>query len=123
MNLKQVMHGEFLSANYLRFNNETGEFFPSKVFKYKTYDDAQLYERRTSPQQGNLSSKFSLSIKTTADLPFKAKDKIITLVDNRVYEITGVQKLQNTPLIITNLMFPSAKGNVPTLIHLNKDDV
>jgi len=38
-------------------------------------------------------------------------------------EVTGVQKLYDVPTSIVNLLLPKTKGNVPTIIHLNKDDV
>lgn len=123
MQFHQLAHGEFLTAEYYRFNPKTKEYFPSKQFNYKTYDDAQLYERRTSLQGGNLSSKFSVSIKTTVNLPFKTKDKIRTINDGREYYITGVQYLQNTPLTILNVLSSKIKGTVPIILHLNKDDV
>jgi hypothetical protein len=63
-----------------------------------------------------------LSIKSSAPLNFKVKDKIKLLYDGRTYEVTGVQQLQNVnPLM--SLILPSAKGQFPKLIHLNKDDI
>lgn len=123
MNIKQIMHGEFFLADYKQYDQNTKEFYSPKKFRYKTYDDSQYFERRYQITAGSLSSKHSLSIKTTSSLPFKNGDKITTDADGRSYEITGVQKLYDTPNAILNTLFPRAKGNIPTILHLNKDDV
>lgn len=123
MNLKQLMHGEYLTARLYKYNHETNEYFTPISFKYKTYDDTQYREARTHPQAGNLSSKFSLSIKTTANIDVEVKDKITLDTHDKKMEVTGVQKLYDAPTSILNLLLPKTKGNVPTIIHLNKDDV
>ena len=73
-------------------------------------------------QPGNLSSKFTLSIKTSAPIDFKVKDKVELLYDGRTYEITGIQTLQDTNHLVS-LIMPTAKGQYSKLIHLNKDGV
>jgi len=123
MNIQQLALGEFLHAEYYEFDNKNKKYNDKIVFRYKTYDDTQYSERRNQVQGGNVSSKFSVSIKTTVSLPFKTKDKIKLLKDGREYMVTGVQELHNSVNALSNLIFPNRKGNNPVLIHLNKDDV
>jgi hypothetical protein len=63
-----------------------------------------------------------LSIKTSAPIDFKVKDKIVLLYDGRTYEITGVNTLQSMNQLVS-LIMPSAKGQYTKVLHLNKDDV
>jgi hypothetical protein len=121
-NTRQILNAETLHAEYYEYDDVNKSYHPSISFRYKTYDDTQYRESRTQFQPGNLTSKFSLSIKSSAPLNFKVKDKIKLLYDGRTYEVTGVQQLQNVnPLM--SLILPSAKGQFPKLIHLNKDDI
>ena len=123
MNIQQLSIGEYLVAEYHEFNEKENNYNDKIIFNYKTYDDTQYRESRNQIQSGNLSSKFSLSIKTTANLPFKTKDRIRLFKDERAYQITGVQVLHNSVNALSNSLFPHRKGNNPILIHLNKDDV
>lgn len=121
-NTRQVIVGETQHAEWYQYDDKTKSYKPYVRFKYKTYDDTQYRESRSQFQAGNLTSKFSLSIKTSAPIDFKVKDKIKLLYDGRTYEITGVQELQNYNLLLSEIM-PSAKGQHTKLIHLNKDDI
>ncbi len=120
-NQNQVSIGTFYTAEYYEYDEATEDYANGIQFKYKTYDDVQYRETRTQPQSGALGSRFSVSIKTYANLPFKVKDKVILLNDDRYYEVTGVGELQNVGVSLANSMFPLRKGNKPKLIHLNKD--
>lgn len=123
MNMSLPQYGTFLYAEYFEYNDKTKRYNEPIKFKYKTYDDAQYFERRSQPQQGQLSSKFSLSIKTYTNLPYKVKDKVKLMKDNKTYEITGYQELQNNSQSLVNQLFPTRKGNNPMILHLNKDEV
>jgi hypothetical protein len=121
-NTRQVLNAETQHAEYYAYNDKTKSYESQVKFMYKTYDDTQYRESRTQMQPGNLTSKFSLSIKTSAPLEFKVKDKVVLLYDGRTYEITAVNTMQNhNPLV--SLIMPSAKGQYTKLLHLNKDDV
>ena len=121
-NTRQVLNAETQHAEYYAYDDKTKTFEPKVKFMYKTYDDTQYREARIQMQPGNLSSKFTLSIKTSAPIDFKVKDKIVLLYDGRTYEVTGIQTLQNTNHLVSMIM-PSAKGQYAKLIHLNKDGV
>ena len=121
-NTRQVLNAETQHAEYYAYDEKTKGYSPKVKFMYKTYDDTQYREARVQMQPGNLTSKFSLSIKTSAPLNFKVKDKVVLLYDGRTYEITGIQTLQSTNHLVSMIM-PSAKGQYTKLIHLNKDDV
>jgi hypothetical protein len=121
-NTRQVLNAETQHAEYYAYDDKTRRYETKVKFMYKTFDDTQYRESRTQVQPGNVTSKFSLSIKTSAPLEFKVKDKIVLLYDGRTYEITGVHTLQNmNPLV--SLIMPSAKGQYTKIIHLNKDGV
>jgi hypothetical protein len=121
-NPRQVLNAETLHAEYYQYDEVEKTYGDAVHFRYKTYDDTQYKESRTQFQPGNLTSKFSLSIKTSSPLEFKVKDKVKLLYDNRTYEITGVQQLQSIN-VLPSLIMPTAKGQFPKLIHLNKDDI
>jgi hypothetical protein len=121
-NTRQVLNAETQHAEYYAYDDATKTFAPKVKFMYKTYDDTQYREARIQMQPGNLSSKFTLSIKTSAPIDFKVKDKIVLLYDGRTYEVTGIQTLQNTNHLVSMIM-PSSKGQYAKLIHLNKDGV
>jgi hypothetical protein len=121
-NTRQILNAETLHGEYYKYDDVTKSYGVGIKFRYKTYDDTQYRESRTQFQPGNLTSKFSLSIKTSAPIDFKVKDKVKLLYDNRTYEVTGVQQLQNiNPML--SLIMPNAKGQFPQLVHLNKDDI
>ena len=121
-NTRQVLNAETQHAEYYAYDDKTKTFEPKVKFMYKTYDDTQYRESRIQMQPGNLSSKFTLSIKTSAPIDFKVKDKVVLLYDGRTYEITGIQTLQDTNHLVS-LIMPTAKGQYSKLIHLNKDGV
>lgn len=121
-NTRQVLVGETQHAEWYQYNDKTKSYEVGVHFKYKTFDDTQYRESRSQFQTGNLTSKFSLSIKSSAPIDFKVKDKVKLLYDGRTYEITGVQQLQNSNVLLSEIM-PSAKGQHPKLIHLNKDEL
>jgi hypothetical protein len=121
-NTRQVLNAETQHAEHYEYNDKTKQYEPKVKFMYKTFDDTQYRESRVQMQPGNLSSKFSLSIKTSAPIDFKVKDKIVLLYDGRTYEITGVQTIQTNNLLVS-LIMPSAKGQYTKLLHLNKDDI
>jgi len=121
-NTRQILNAETQHAEWYQYDDKTKSYFPKVKFRYKTYDDTQYRESRQQFQPGNLTSKFSLSIKTSAPIDFAVKDKVVLLYDGRTYEITGVQELQNMNVLVSQLM-PSAKGQHVKLLHLNKDDI
>lgn len=121
-NTRQILNAETQQAELYAYDEVNKSYGVAVTFQYKTYDDTQYRESRTQFQPGNLTSKFSLSIKSSAPLEFKVKDKVKLLYDGRTYEITGVQELQNFNTM-TSMIMPSAKGQHVKLIHLNKDDV
>jgi hypothetical protein len=121
-NTRQVLNAETQHAEHYAYNDVTKSYEPKVKFMYKTFDDTQYNENRTQFQPGNLSSKFSLSIKTSAPIDFKVKDKVVLLYDGRTYEITGVNTLQSMNQLVS-LIMPSAKGQYTKVLHLNKDDV
>jgi hypothetical protein len=121
-NTRQVLNAETQHGEYYAYDDKTKTYAPKVKFMYKTFDDTQYTETRSQFQPGNISSKFSLSLKTSAPLDFKVKDKVILLYDGRTYEITGVQTLQDTNHLVSMIM-PSAKGQYTKILHLNKDDV
>ena len=119
-NTRQILNAETQYANYYKYNHETKQYDPPIRFRYKTFDDTQYRESRNQMQTGNLTSKFSVSIKTSAPLNFKVKDKVLLDYDNRNYEVTGVQELQNHN-VLQSMISPSAKGQHTKILHLNKD--
>lgn len=121
-NTRQVLNAETQHGEHYAYNDSTKTFSPKVKFMYKTYDDTQYREARIQMQPGNLSSKFTLSIKTSAPLDFKVKDKVVLLYDGRTYEVTGIQTLLDTNHLLSMIM-PSSKGQYTKLIHLNKDGV
>jgi hypothetical protein len=121
-NSRQVLNAETQHAEHYAYNDKTKQYEPKVKFMYKTFDDTQYRESRTQVQPGNLTSKFSLSIKTSAPIDFKVKDKVVLLYDGRTYEITGIHTLQNMNNLVS-LIMPSAKGQYTKIIHLNKDGV
>ncbi len=121
-NTRQVLNAETQHAELYAYDDNTKNFKPKVKFMYKTFDDTQYRESRTQVQPGNITSKFSLSIKTSAPLEFKVKDKVVLLYDGRTYEVTGIHTLQNiNPLV--SLIMPSARGQYTKILHLNKDGV
>ncbi len=121
-NTRQVLNAETQHAEHYEYNDKTKQYEPKVKFMYKTFDDTQYRESRVQMQPGNLSSKFSLSIKTSAPIDFKVKDKIVLLYDGRTYEVTGIQTLQTSNLLVS-LIMPSSKGQYTKLVHLNKDGI
>ena len=121
-NTRQILNAETQYAQLYSYNNETRQFGSPIRFRYKTYDDTQYRENRNNVQAGNLSSKFSVSVKTSAPLDFKVKDKVVLDYDGKTYEVTAVQQLQNHN-VLQSLIMPSAKGQHTQILHLNKDDV
>ena len=121
-NTRQILNAETQYAQYYKYNHDTRQFASPVRFRYKTYDDTQYRENRNQIQPGNLTSKFSVSIKTSAPIDFKVKDKVVLDYDGRTYEVTALQQLQNHN-VLQSLIMPSAKGQHTQILHLNKDDV
>jgi len=123
MNIQQLANGEHLLAEYHEYDGKTKKYQDNILFRCKSYGDVSGSERRNQVQAGNLSSKFSISIQTTSNLPFKVKDKIKLLKGEREYQVTGVETKYDSVNSLSNQLFPNRKGNNPVILHLNKDDV
>lgn len=121
-NTRQILNAETQHAELYAYDDVTKSYQTAVRFMYKTFDDTQYRQSRIQIQPGNLSSKFSLSIKTSAPIEFNVKDKIKLLYDGRTYEVTGIQTMQDVNAMVS-LIMPSAKGQYTKLIHLNKDGV
>ena len=67
-NTRQVLNAETQHGEYYAYDDKTKTYAPKVKFMYKTYDDTQYREARSQLQPGNLTSKFSLSIKTSAPI-------------------------------------------------------
>ena len=119
-NTRQVLNQETQYATVKQYNHQTKTYGEPIRFKYKTFDDTQYREARNQAQTGNITSKYSLSIKTSAPIEINVKDKITLDYDGRTYEVTSAQELQDRNVLVS-LIMPNAKGQHTQIVHLNKD--
>lgn len=123
----QVLSGHFYTAMYLEYDvvNKNWAKYPPVEFRYKPADISSQgvsasgkTTRNAQNIQGNVYGKREFAISTTADLPFKNKDKILIINEDKKYDIKSITEGYDSINAIANLNFPKKKNNKPHILFL-----
>ena len=123
----QVLSGHFYTAMYIEYDTSTKRWdkYPPVEFRYKPADissqgvSASGKTTRSSQNiQGSLYGKREFAISTQADLPFKHKDRIKIINEDKEYSINAITEGYDSINAIANLNFPRKKNNKPHILFL-----
>lgn len=124
----QLFSGHFYTAMYLEYDevNKNWAKYPPVEFRYKPADissqgvSASGKTTRSSQNiQGSVFGKRQFAISTQADLPFKKKDKILIINEDKKYSINDITEGYDSINAIANLNFPRKKNNKPHILFLD----
>jgi hypothetical protein len=123
----QVLSGHFYSAEYRKFNEQTQQWSTEPIaFRYKPADissqgvsSSGKTTRGQQNIQGNIYGKREFAISTQVDLPFKVKDKIKIINEDKTYSISSISEGYDSINALVNLNFPRKKNNKPHILFLD----
>lgn len=127
INDMQLLSGYFYEALYYEWNTKTKNHNDPIEFRFKQADEGiqgvSSGGRKTElvqPMQGRPMTKHTFTIKTTADLPFKPKDNVKLLVEDRKYTIKSMYEGYTATNTIANLQFKKLSRNKPKILVLGE---
>jgi len=128
LNQFQAFSGHFYYGEYLEYDDATKRWdkYPPVQFRYKPADissqGVSASGKTTREQQniqGSIYGKREFAISTTASLPFKVKDKIIIINEDKKYSISSITEGYDSINAMVNLNFPRKKNNKPHILFLD----
>jgi hypothetical protein len=123
-NLSQPYNGSYYEAEYLELDETTKQYKPKKIIRFKPKTDGSQgiatggKERMRIQENGRWIEKSVFVIEVIETYPYKLRDKIKILLEDKTYTIWKVVDGYDSINSIGNLMFPNLKSNKPYVLYL-----
>lgn len=127
VNDMQLLSGYFYEGLYYEWDIKTKKHNDPIEFRFKQADEGvqgvSAGGKKTElvqETQGRPMTKQTFTIKTIADLPFKPKDNIEILLEEKKYTIKKMYEGFTSVNSVANLQFPKVQKNKPKILVLGE---
>lgn len=123
-NISQPYSGSYYKARYLEYDENTKKYKTPKYIRIKPKTDGSqgvalnVKERVRVNEGGKWVEKSTFTVEVIESFPYKIRDKIELLIENKTYTIWKVADGFDSINSISNLMFPNLKTNKPFVLFL-----
>lgn len=123
----QVLSGYFNKAKYYEWDKSTNNYKDPIEFRFKQADNSiqgvssgGKKVEMIQEMQGRNRLKYTFSIKTIADLPFKPHDNIEIINEDVRYTVKSMYEDYKAVNSLANLQFPRLKRNKAKILLLGE---